>query len=351
MKKRFYIKDCPTRKSMHVWIAETLDTDKYVKSMKPENDNLLFEFKDNNLDIDKMKNSIEEAFDIYGWYGFLNIYGGKFDRSNNYGGLSLVHNPDYMYKNIPSEAQTMGYPRNNIPDELFMDNFDIFHRIMEKRLDKDIWSESQEYGTHHAFRYLHEHDIIDDAKLNELLTKYQDRKDVGERLSLNTYTDTWGFREWTESSGHGYLKEIRDRIIRTPVRSRIAQIKGIDDAQTQERANTYLWHRDESWFYELRINLALDNPENAYGIEIENYGQKPFTPGHWYVWDTYATHRPYVAKPMPGYKRTNYVLAVSPWFDFNKEEQCWEQNEFYGEKHPVDMVIDGDVLKGLECVQ
>ena len=69
-------------------------------------------------------------------------------------------------------------------------------------------------------------------------------------------------------------------------RSRLAQIRGIDDADTLKKANTYLWHRDESWFYELRINLALDNPENAYGIEIENYGSKSFTP----VIGTYGIH-------------------------------------------------------------
>lgn len=351
MKKRFYIKDCPDRKAVHAWIAETLDTDKYAKTMKPSKEGVLFEFEDTKLDVDTLRDSIEDAFVKYGWYGFLNIYQGKFARSSNYGGLSLVTNPTYRYENIPKNAQTLGYPRNNIPDELFMKNFSLFEKIMEKRLDKDLWSETQEFGMHHGFRYLHQHGIIDDTVLNELLDTYEDRKDVGERINKDTYPDTWGFRNWSECSGHEYLGTLRDRIKSSPVRSRIAQIKGIDDKATQETANKFLWHRDESWFYELRINLALDNPENAYGIEIEDYGTKSFTPGNWYVWDTYVTHRPYVAKPMPGYKRTNYVLAVSPWFDWNEEDQCWEQNEFYGEKHPVDMVIDGDVIDGLNLVE
>jgi len=92
------------------------------------------------------------------------------------------------------------------------------------------------------------------------------------------------------------------------------------------------------------------NENDAYGIEIENYGQKSFTPGNWYVWDTYATHRPYINQAMPGHARTNYVLAVNPWFDWIEEEQCWVQNEFFGEKHPVDMVIDGDAIEGLVLV-
>ena len=158
--KKFYLKDCPERKAVHMWIAETIDTDKYVKTMKPENDGLLFEFEDSHLDLQQLRNSVDDVFEDIGWHGFLNVYGGKFIRTQNYGGLSLSYNPTYKYKNIPEEAQTLGYPRNNIPDEIFMDNFEIFERIMEKRLDKDIWSESQEYGTHHAFRYLREHDII-----------------------------------------------------------------------------------------------------------------------------------------------------------------------------------------------
>ena len=123
--KKFYLKDCPERKAVHMWIAETLDTDKYVKTMKPENDGLLFEFEDSHLDLQQLRNSVDDVFEDIGWHGFLNVYGGKFIRTQNYGGLSLSYNPTYKYKNIPEEAQTLGYPRNNIPDEIFMDNFEI----------------------------------------------------------------------------------------------------------------------------------------------------------------------------------------------------------------------------------
>lgn len=347
---KFYLKDCPDNKSMHMFISESIDMSYYVENMKPNNPGLLFEFEDTMLDLSKLNDSIDDAFDVYGWHGFLNIFGTKFSRNNNYGGLSLVYNPEYRYKNIPTVAQTLGYPRNNIPDELFIDNFDIFHRIMEHRLDKDIFSVSQESGTHAAFQFLADKNIITQELCNEFKEQFENRTDIGERLNLNCYSDTWGFNKLTEPATHGYLKTIVDRIKRSPVRSRIAQIKGIDDRATHDLASTYLWHRDDSWFYELRINLSLDNPENAYGIEIEDYGQKPFTPGNWYVWDTYTLHRPYIEKPMPGHTRTNYVLAVNPWFDFIEEEQCWVKNEFFGEKHPVDMVIDGDVLDGLKRV-
>jgi hypothetical protein len=349
--KKFYIKDCPDRKTMHMWIAETLDMQKYVDGMKPENDGVLFEFSDSKLNVNTMINACNDAYEKFGWFGFLDIYGTKFNRQPNYGGLSLVYNPNYRYDNIPHNAQTLGYPRNNIPDELFYENFELFEKIMEKRLDKDVFSVSQEFGTHAAFKLLLDNSIIDNVKYTQLITDNPDRKDVGERINKDCYPDTWGFNHWSEPAQYGYLGEVSSRVKRTPVRSRLAQLRNIDTDEMVQKANTYLWHRDESWFYELRINLSLENHNDAYGIEIENYGQKSFTPGNWYVWDTYATHRPYVNQAMPGKSRINYILAVNPWFDFNYEEQCWEQNEFYGEKHPVDMVIDGDVIEGLDLVK
>tara|TARA_B100000085_G_scaffold126718_1_gene115387 strand:+ start:5179 stop:6237 length:1059 start_codon:yes stop_codon:yes gene_type:complete len=350
--KKFYVKDCPDHKPVHIWIGESLGMEeKFINKMKPKNPDVLYEFEDTLLDLEKLKEDSEKAFEEYGWYGFLNIFGGKFARSDGYGGLSLVYNKDYRYENIPDNAQTLGYPRSNFPDELFTENFELFEKVMEKRLDKDIWSEAQEFGMHHAFRFLHKHEIIDEKKLNELLAKFPDRKDVGERINLNTYSDTWGFNRWSDPAKYGYLNEIVKRVKRSPVRSRLAQIKNIDTEERKEQANKYLWHRDDTWFYELRINLSLHNENNVYGIEIENYGSKPFIPGNWYVWDTYVTHRPYVNQAMPGKARTNYVLAVNPWFDWIEEEQCWIQNEFYGEKHPADMVIEGDAIEGLKLVQ
>ena len=347
MKKRFYIKDCPDRKTIHMWIAESLDMQKYVDGMKAENEGLLFEFTDTKLEVDTMISSCEAAYEKFGWFGFLNIFNTKFERIDNYGGLSLVYNPNYRYDNIPHNAQTLGYPRNNIPDELFFDNFELFEKIMEHRLDKDIFSVSQEFGTHAAFKLLLDNAIIDNVKYGQLVTDNPDRRDIGERVNKDCYPDTWGFNRWSDPAHFEYIGEVTKRVKRSPVRSRLAQLRNIDNEHILKMANTYLWHRDESWFYELRLNLSLENHNDSYGIEIENHGQTSFTPGNWYVWDTYNTHRPYVNQKMPGKSRINYILAVNPWFDFIEEEQCWIQNEFYGEKHPVDMVVDGDVIDGI----
>ena len=198
--------------------------------------------------------------------------------------------------------------------------------MLWKRLDKDIWTTSQELGTHTAFDMLYENDIIDEAKLNSLKLNL-----IIEKMKVREFKRILcvkGFNNWSEPSKFKYLNELRKRVKRSPIRSRLAQLKNINTDDRVKQANTFLWHRDDSWFYELRINLSMYNENDAYGIEIENYGQKSFTPGNWYVWDTYVTHRPYVNQAMPGHARTNYVLAVNPWFDWIEEEQCWFKMNF-----------------------
>jgi hypothetical protein len=46
--------------------------------------------------------------------------------------------------------------------------------------------------------------------------------------------------------------------------------------------------------------------------------------------------------------RLHLVYGVSPWFDYNREEQIWESNEFYGEVHPFEMLAQGYVSDLLE---
>ena len=84
--KKFYVADCPDAMAIHMWISESLNMEeKYVSKMKPRNSEVLYEFKDTQLDLEKLIQSSDEAFDEYGWYGFLNIFGGKFSRSDGYG--------------------------------------------------------------------------------------------------------------------------------------------------------------------------------------------------------------------------------------------------------------------------
>ena len=43
-------------------------------------------------------------------------------------------------------------------------------------------------------------------------------------------------------------------------------------------------------------------------------------------------------------------LGCNGWWDFNETTETWTQNEFFGKKHPWDMLHDGEVIPGLKLV-
>ena len=342
--KKFYIDDCPEDHVVHSWISKSLNMEKYVKSMKPKNNGIIFKFKDKLLNLKKLENDSEKVYEKFGWYGFLNVLGEKFVRGKRYGGISLVYNPYYRYNDIPINAQTMGYPKVNVNNDLFYNNIDIYQKLIDKKIDKKVWGWTS-LGSHELYRRLYNYDIIDKNYL-EILLKKPNQKNLF--LIKNSYSDSWGFNQWTKPAQYGSLSDIIKRVKRSPVRSRMAQIRNVNNEDQRKSLNKYMWHRDDSWFYELRLNLSIDTHNEECGLEIENHGVIPFVSGHWYTWNTDFKHRPYVGKPIK--KRTNYILAVNPWFDWDSQNKCWIQNEFYGEKHPLDMIVDGDVINGLELI-
>ena len=75
---------------------------------------LTISIEDPILDLEKLKEDSEKAFEEYGWYGFLNIFGGKFTRTDGYGGLSLVYNKETYYQiNKNHERQMRKERRKN----------------------------------------------------------------------------------------------------------------------------------------------------------------------------------------------------------------------------------------------
>jgi len=347
MSNKFYVDDCPDEYSIHQWINEQTNLKKYINTMVPEHSGTLFEFKDKNIDTKKLLDTSEQAYEEFGWYGFMNIFGEKVSRSKEYGGLSLVYNPEYVDTSIPKYAQTLGYKRNDVPNDFLLTDSDLVKKLVDANQDKIIFNIIMEKGLYAGFEYMHSIKLISSDQYISLKEKYEDKKTIGKRIIKNTYTDTWSFNHLTPVFDLPGFQELKHRIKRTVVRSRLAQMRNINSDLTAKVLNKFIWHRDDSWFFELRLNLSLDNENNNFGIEIENFGKKDFNPGSWYVWDTLTPHRPYVDRKAPGITRTNFVLAVNPWFDYVADERCWVKNEFFGEKHTIDMVINGDVVEGL----
>ena len=159
----------------------------------------------------------------------------------------------------------------------------------------------------------------------------------------NSYFDGYGFNTPTPASQHGELGVFMERCKRTRVRSRLSIINGgafNDDPNKENR-----WHKDEPVFENLRINIPITTNEN-YFFQIENQEHVHLPVGHAYSWNTFIPHTVFNTK-LTDSRRIHLVMGFSPWWDYLPEEQAWVQNEFYGVKHPFDMLDDGDVFSGL----
>lgn len=173
-------------------------------------------------------------------------------------------------------------------------------------------------------------------------TKYKDNIN-----KKNSYADTLSFRLRTDASKHGKLGEFLDTIGLSLTRGRLSTVnadKFINDAQL----NAYGWHYDESIFENLRLNIPVHTDE-IFLFQIEGEEPVHLNTGRAYTWDTAIPHRIF-ATEIANKKRTHLVIGMSPWFRYIPEEDAWETNEYYGVKHPFDIMIEGGVLPHLKLV-
>lgn len=153
----------------------------------------------------------------------------------------------------------------------------------------------------------------------------------------DSYYDTLSFIEPTTASTTGELGNFMSKIKRTVVRSRISTIDGnyVPD-------NTVGWHRDEPVFINLRLNVPITTGEEFF-FEMEGIEPYNLKIGNLYTWDTNIAHRVFT-KQQTKKKRTHLVIGCCPWFDYNAEDKSWTPNEFFGKKHPFEMLLDGDII-------
>lgn len=157
-------------------------------------------------------------------------------------------------------------------------------------------------------------------------------------LLKDSYFDTYGFTTLTQASQYGAFGEFLKRCKSTVVRSRLSIING---------QGACGWHRDEPIFENLRINIPITTAPQ-YLFQIENQAPLHLNVGCGYSWDTNIPHRVFSNSTLNSGRRIHIVLGFSPWWDYNPEDHSWVQNEYYGKKHPFDMLIDGDIFNGLD---
>jgi hypothetical protein len=177
----------------------------------------------------------------------------------------------------------------------------------------------------------------------------------------NTHYDTYSMAFRTPGSRYGYLGTFLDSIKRSLVRSSIRIISSEAEGQPMgplgqetsvKRAGT-AWHVDETMFENLRINIAIDtHPIFVLEQKSEEGVLKHLEAPYAYSWDTGIPHRAYASiRTEQPIRRTHIMLGIAPWWDFNETTQVWTQNEFFGVKHPWDMLVDGDIISGARLIK
>lgn len=287
MKYKFYVKDVPDPYPIWKWIRNNTDIDNHIKNLKSSVDSSNLLTLNHNFDIPHLVKSTLDAVAQYGFKGWRSSLG----EEKQYGGLSLTYNPDYIEDCDPNQ-QTLGTDKN-LPSQFFYGHVQNFETVR------------------------------------------------------NTYFDCLGFRKPAPCVTDTGLNDIVSNFKRSIIRSRI----GIINSQyvNESDRDKFLWHRDETVFENLRINIPIKTDE-TFMFEIEGRSPTHLKLGNIYSWDTNISHRVFPTTT-ESKSRIHLVFGFSPWFDYLPDEDAYISNEFYGEMHPIDMLINGHVhekIKGIE---
>lgn len=287
MKYKFYVHEVPDPWPIDIWINKKIGVDELAKKIKPSIDITKLVTLNHSINIDELSSAVLEAVDKFGFKGWRSKEGS----ANHYGGLSITSNPNYI-ENVDSNAQTLGTEKN-LANEFYYDSINNFK----------TWR--------------------------------------------NTYFDCYGYRQFSPCVNETKLKNILSKFKRSFVRSRI----GIVNAEYSHELVNYNngWHKDESIFKNLRINIPIQTDE-TFMWEMKDREPVHLSYGNIYTWDTNIEHRVFPTTKEPK-TRTHLVLGFSPWFDYIPEEDAFVSNEFYGEMHPFDMLINGHVHEQITGVK
>lgn len=347
---------CPINLCQHIWLSRQVNWEKAVKiDSKYKNQQVLFKFKAPTVNFEHLKKDCLNAFDKYGWFGFSNSYNTneQRERSKYYGGLGLTYNPNYQ-ADIEPHAQVFGAPPNKALPSIFLKTkvgLEVFEKLMTAKKDKFFLYNIAHLPSDKLTQWLIENGLCtpeDGTSLINELKKFDDQKRSPVLNNhLNTYRDCYGFHKLTPAAHEPNILNFLLQFRCTLIRSRIAELKS---EYGDISANLKMKHRDENIFHELRLILpVLVDDYEQFGLHIENNGDHCFEPNTIYHFDNSIPHSA-TCYQFNGKRRINIIVAVSPWFDFDLNTKLWKPNQFLGNKHPLDMLIDGDILPEIELI-
>lgn len=286
MTYKFYVQDIPEPFTVWRWINDHCPLQEAIKDTKTDIDASQLLTLKHKFNVKKLIQSCREANEKFGYKGWQTANG----REKSYGGLSLVYNPDYI-ENVNPNAHTLGTVKNQ-PTEFFYSQVNNFVSLR------------------------------------------------------NTYFDSYAFRKHSPCVTQTGLYKFITSFKRSPIRSRLATINA--EFVNPEERKMFGWHRDETVFENLRINIPIETDE-TFMFQIEKTKPEHLSVGQAYSWDTNIPHRVFPTTQEKK-SRTHLVLGFSPWFDYLEQDDSYISNEFFGKKHPMNMLLDGDVHKDIKGI-
>jgi hypothetical protein len=166
----------------------------------------------------------------------------------------------------------------------------------------------------------------------------------------NSHFDTLGFVYRTPASRYKSLGTFLDSFKRTMVRTAIRIIYSEHEGPVGDgRYAGVTWHKDEAMTCNLRINIPIiTHPD--YVLEQEDLAPRHLEAGYGYSWNTNISHRAYaLTRTAP--PRIHLMLGFSCWWDFDENAGTWTANKFAGNKHPLDMLYDWDIIEGIQFLE
>ena len=277
MSEKFYIDDCPKTSTIWNWISQKTQLIEASNDVRSNLSNELLDLE-HRLDIFEIKKCCLQALDKNGKFGWRTSQGS----SNAYGGLSLVYNPEFNDSASINE-QTLGTGKNN-PKEFY-------------------WSSTNKTNT-----------------------------------IKNSYFDSYGFREvapWVEEH---HLNQFTNKFKLNLTRGRLAVL---DSDYYDKVGEDFLWHKDETVFENLRINIPLQTDQSFY-FQLEDHDPCHLSVGNVYSWDTHKPHRVF-ATEKKSFLRIHLVIGLMPWFSYDSLNKFLSKNKYFGKVHPLELLVNGVV--------
>lgn len=288
--QKFYVDECPRELPVGDWIKQQLPWEEAKQDVWSSSFFSKYMHVEFNFtgDVPALQQSVKDALDIYGFHGWRTAEG----EGRLYGGYSITYNPDLQYVDQPIHQHTLGTKLNSMTAGDFYAGSSVNHEYLK-----------------------------------------------------NSYLDGMSFNVLTPAARVGYmgqlLQEINNNV--TITRSRLAIVRG------SEVSTSMNYHIDSEIFELVRLNIPVTSNEH-FLFEFEEQEGYPLELGKAYSWQTELPHRVYCIKEN-NIDRANMVIGLSPWLTYNREERYWYPNEFFGKKHPFDVLIDGHVTDKIELLK